>query len=103
MHNGEHGVVFRMNVDYDISGYDSLSLVFTKPSTGTLTKTARDLTVGASDVETDLGTFSTSQYIEYTFADGEVDEAGNWTAQLTYTKRRGVKLIGDKARFLVSA
>lgn len=80
MNVGEWGVKFRLGVSYDISGYSSLSLVFTKPSGATLTVTDGDgVTAPNSAVSGDDYSYSANEYFEYTTADGDIDEDGQWT------------------------
>lgn len=101
----EFGVVLRFNAGYDMSNNTGLQLVLTPPSgsTNALTRTKATtpaVTLGASDVETSEGTFTANEYVEYTTASGEIDEAGSWTARLTYTES-GVQLISELVTFVV--
>lgn len=104
MNNGEYGVVFALNADYDISGFTSLSLTFTKPSTETLTVTDTSspnaVSAPATDLVTDDDTFTANEYFQYTFKSGDVDEAGTWSVRGTYVD--GTKtLITESVNFVV--
>lgn len=101
MNVGEYGVVCRFNVGFDISQATTLTLSFTKPDGTTLTKTTPNVTAGSTDITSSLGvTFSANQYALYTFAQGDVDQAGAWKARLTYDD--GVKhLISNIGIFTV--
>lgn len=114
MKAGEYGILFRFwtgtNADrtgYDMSGYTELELLFTKPDGTTLTRntgTSPAVSIGATQVtDSTLGVLGANTYVEYTFANGEVtsDDAGTWTACLTYTDG-SKQLIADAATFVVS-
>jgi len=102
MRVNEYGVIFRFSVGYDISAETELSLVFTKPD-GTVmpAKVTPDVSVGVTPVVTTLGTFAANEYVNYTFVSGDIDQAGVWTAQLTYDEGATIRLISDKAQFTV--
>ncbi len=97
MNSGEFGVIFRLGVGFDMSGNTALSLTFTKPSGATLTVSDPAVTAPASTG----GSFGANEYFSYTFADGDVDEAGTWTVRGTYTDG-SKQLISDTATFTVN-
>lgn len=104
MRVNEYGVVFRFSVGYDISAETELTLDFTKPDDTTLQKlTADGVAVGTSQVTTTLGVFAANEYITYTFASGDVDQAGVWTAQLTYDDATPKHLISDTVQFTIDS
>lgn len=100
MNVGEYGLVLNLNVNFDISAATSLQLVITRPDNTTITGVP---TVGAVDLVTpDQGTFAAHKYCTYTFVAGDLSQAGDYIARLTYndsTKR----LISDPTSFNVSA
>lgn len=103
MNVNEYGIAFHLNVNFDISGFTALSLVFTKPSGAILTKTNGDVTVPASPLVTsDQGTFAANEYVKYTFVLGDISEAGTYSVRLTYTDA-SKRLISDVTTFTVSA
>lgn len=101
MNNGEWGVVFRLSTGFDMSSSTALSLAFTKPSGEVLTKTNPAVTVGSGNVSTTLGTFLSTKYVNYTFANGDVDEAGEWDVRLTYDDGT-LHLISNPATFTIN-
>ena len=105
MNVNEYGIVFRFGTGYDMSGFATLTLVFTKPDNSVLTvtnsSTPNAVTLGVVPVTTTEGVFAANQYVNYTFAVGDVNEQGIWAVWLTYvdsTKR----LISDVALFTIN-
>ena len=104
MNVGEYGISFNMNVNFNISAFTALSLVFTRPSGTTFTRTNGDVTVPATPLVTDdMGTFAANQYAKYTFQPGDLTIPGTYTARLTYDNGPGLRLISDVASFEVTA
>lgn len=101
MNIGEHGIIFRLSTGFDMSGMTSLSLAFTKPGGTTLTKTNPSVTVGSGNVSTTLGQFLDKKYVNYTFANGDVTEAGLWSVRLTYVDA-SLRLISNAATFTIN-
>lgn len=85
MNVNEYGVQFQFGTGFDLTSYSSLSIKFTKPDLTTLTVTSPSVTVGNTTISTTEGIFSAGTYALYTFVNGNVDQAGEWTARLTYT------------------
>lgn len=102
MNTGEFGVNFVFSCGYDMSANTSLGITFTKPDGTTLTVSSPDVTVPAIDLQTTLGLFVAHQYVSYTFVDGDVDQAGEWSARVTYNDAAPRHLISDPGSFLVS-
>ena len=97
MNVNEYGVVFRLGVSFDMSSNTALGLTFTKPSGATLTVSNPNVTAPGS-----VGSgFSANEYFQYTFAQGDVDEAGSWSVRGTYTDG-SKQLISDAATFTVN-
>lgn len=94
----EYGVVLQFGTSFDMSSYTSLSLTFTKPDLSTLTVTP---TLGVGAVSTPLGSFATHTYVTYTFLSGQVNQAGSWSARLTYQDATPARLISDVGTFTV--
>jgi hypothetical protein len=99
---GEYGVIIRFNQAFDLSNQTALSLKLTKPDGTTSSKTS-NLVVGSTDIATTLGTFTANEYVEYTVQDGDIDQAGKWTAQLTYTDATKRLITDSPAVFTVKA
>lgn len=98
---GEYGVVLRLGTSYDVSSQTELTLDFTAPSGATKTKaTADGVAVETGSVSTTQGTFAANESVKYTLADGDIDEAGSWSVQLTYEDATK-KLISDAVPFTV--
>jgi hypothetical protein len=99
MNVGEYGQVFNLNVNFDISAATSLQLAITRPDNTTITAVP---TVGLVDlVTTDDGTYLAKKYCKYTFVAGDLNQAGEYTARLTYTDA-SKRLISDPTSFTVS-
>ena len=99
MNVGEYGLVFNLNVNFDISAATSLQLAITRPDGTAITGTP---TVGAVDlVTTDDGTYLAHKYCIYTFVAGDLNQAGDYIARLTYTDSTK-RLISDPTSFSVS-
>lgn len=102
----ESGRVFRVNTGVDMSGYSSLSLLFTDPDGVTTTKTIADgVSLGTSSiVDPDIGSLTANQYIRYTVEVGLFSKAGRWCVQALYTNTGAEpddNLYGEIARFIV--
>ena len=97
---GEYGINFVLGVGYNISGFSSLTLTFTKPDGTTLVVTDPAVAVGSGDIVTELGTFADETYATYTFQSGDVDQDGEWSVILTYVDG-SKQLFSDVARFTI--
>lgn len=100
MNVNEYGVELQFCVSFDMSANTSLSLTFTKPDSTTLTVTP---TLGVVPVSTPLGIFAANTYVLYTFLNGQVNQAGDWTARLTYQDAQPSKLISTVGSFVVGS
>jgi hypothetical protein len=106
MNVGEYGIQFNLNVNYNISAFTALSLVITRPDGTFVTRTSANVTVpGVPYVDPALGTFAANQYARYYFQAGDLNQAGTYTARLTYTNSGAtppLNLISDPATFDVN-
>ena len=102
MNSGEYGIVFNLNVNFNIASFTALSLAFTRPDATTVTVVNGVVTVGGAPLVTSLGTFATNEYCFYTFVSGDINQAGTYSARLTYTDATK-RLISDVVTFTVSA
>lgn len=101
MNVGEYGIVYNLNVNFDISGFTSLSLTFTKPDLTTFTVTNPLVSVGTVSIFTSQGIFSPNQYATYKFALGDISLPGTYSARLTYVDA-SKRLISDANNFVVN-
>lgn len=99
MNVGEFGIVFNLNVNFDLSANTSLSLEITKPNETVLTVVP---TMGTVLLATDQGPFAANQYSIYRFAAGDIDQAGTYRARLTYNAAGPTRLISDVVTFTVN-
>lgn len=90
MNVGEFGVVLQFGASFDMSANTALSITFIKPDLTTLIVTP---TLGTEPVSTPLGVFAANTYAVYTFVSGDVDQAGMWSARLTYTDTMAATLL----------
>lgn len=101
MNVNEYGIAFNLNVGFNISGNQALSLAFTRPGGSTFTATKPAVSVGASPISTTSGPFAANEYCVYIFKDGDLTEAGTYTVRLTYTDATK-RLISDAVTFTVN-
>ena len=100
MNVGEYGLDFNLNVNYDISAATALQLVITRPDGTQITGVP---TVGPVPLVTsDQGTFAANKYCTYRFQNGDLNQAGDYLARLTYTDSTK-RLISDSTSFTVNA
>ena len=72
----EIGSVIRVNIGYDIT-LATPTLVL-QPEVGEKKDITQGVTIPLVTVETDLETFTSGEYIEYTTIDGDLDYVGRW-------------------------
>lgn len=82
MNAGEFGRVLNFATQFDMSAATSLSIVFTKPNGTTISPTA---VIGIASLQAPTSTFLPYQYVSYTFANGDLDQSGTYTARVSYT------------------
>lgn len=97
MNKNEYGIDFNLNVNFDLSANTSLSLEITKPNGATITVVP---TVGTVLLATNQ--FAANQYSVYRFVQGDIDQAGTYSARLTYNAAGPTRLISDVATFTVN-
>ena len=78
----ESGKQHRIRTDFDMSSNTSLSIVYTKPSGAELSVSG---TLGTTQVTIDGVTVAANQWLFYTFQPSELDEAGDYQVEVTYT------------------
>lgn len=97
----EYGFPLVFSTGYDMSAETSISIAFTKPDGTALTVSNPSVTVPVIDLETTDGLFLANQYVSYTFASGDVDQVGIWSARVIYNDAAPRHLISDVATFEV--
>lgn len=98
MNVNEFGITLQFGVSFDMSGYDTLSFTFTKPSGEFLTVTG---SLGTIQITTTEGIFAANTYATYRFVDGDIDETGEWSVRLTYTDLSPARLISSIGLFTI--
>lgn len=104
MNVGEYGIAFLFSTGFDMSGFTALSITFTKPDDTQLVVTDPDVSVPNVDAVTTLGTFAANTYAKYYFVNGNVDQAGEWSAFVTYDNSGASPaqhLISDTTKFTI--
>ena len=101
MNTGEYGIQFVFGASFDMSANTGLSITFTKPDLSLLTVSNPAVTIANTTISTTEGNFTANTYGLYTFANGDVNQFGPWSARLTYLST-GVKLISDIGTFTVN-
>jgi len=106
VNEGEFGIACVFYTAYDMSGYTTISIQFTKPDGTILAPTNPDVTVPAVPLVTALGTFPANEYAQYYFVDGDLDQLGTWYARVIYDKANALppqRLISNSSTFTVTA
>lgn len=100
---GEVGKTIRADCNFDLSSYSELTLKFTKPDGTTVSKTTADgVTAPGSEVtDSDGNVFSASEYMEYDFESGVLDQSGQWTVQPIYNDAVPKTFKGEPKTFSV--
>jgi hypothetical protein len=80
---GESGKRHRINCKFDMSSNTSIGFVYTKPVTGSTLTVSGVLGTTAETIDGVAAAANTWAY--YDFVPGDVDEAGAWDLQITYT------------------
>lgn len=102
MNVGEYGISYNLNVNFNISGFTSLSLSFTRPDGTSFARVNGDVIVPAVPLVTDdLGTFAAYEYCSYLFKVGDLTVDGEYLVRLAYTDA-SKHLVSDVASFEVS-
>lgn len=102
MNNGEYGTLFIFGTGYNMASYSALKITFTKPDSSTLAVTSPAVTLGVVDLVTSIGTFPANTYVKYTFANGDVNQSGAWSARVTYDDVTPKHLISAVGTFTIN-
>lgn len=95
MNANEYGIDIKFNVNFVLTGAVTLSLAITKPDGTALTVVP---TIGLVT----YGSFAANEYAIYRTQLGDIDQAGTYTARLTYNDALPSRLISDIASFTVN-
>lgn len=76
LNHNEVGSVIRVNLGYDITA--STPTLVLEPETGNTKEITQGVTIPLVTLETELETFNSGEYIEYTTIDGDLDYTGRW-------------------------
>lgn len=104
MNVGEYGVAFAFSTGYNMSAFTGLAIVFTRPDLTTFTVQSPDVTAPAVSITTNKGVFAANTYAQYFFKQGDVSQAGSWSARVIYdqtTATPSLHLISDVGTFTV--
>lgn len=102
MNVNEWGIYFAFSTGFNMAGFVDLTIIFTKPDCTTLTKTNPQVTCPNTDLQTTAGLFAANEYVLYQFEEGDVDQAGPWSAIVEYEDASQF-LISNTAYFCVNA
>jgi len=81
---GEYGKIVVIDLAYDLSLATALTLTISRPDGSSIQKTTSDgLQVGGQDLVVDGVTYNANQYATYTTAAGDIDQAGDYSLQLS--------------------
>ncbi len=101
MNKNEYGVGFAFSTAFNMSSFTTIEIQFDKPDGTQLSVFSPSVTVPNTDLPTTLGTFLANKYAFYVFQNGDVDQAGLWTARVVYTDATPSHLISDVASFSI--
>lgn len=102
MNVSEFGLVLNVMVSYDISGFTNLGMDFTRPDGSTFSVVKPAVSVGTVALPTTTGSFAANQYATYTFADGNLNQAGVYTVRVNCSNA-AQRLVSDPVTFTVNA
>lgn len=102
MNVNEYGIAVLFSTGYDMSSFTTVSITFTKPDGTLLTVTNPAVSVPNVDVTTTQGVFAAHKYLSYTTVNGDIDQAGTWTARAFYIDPTPRRLDSTVATFTVS-
>jgi len=95
----EFGIQFVMGTGFDMSAQTGLQFTFLKPDAST--KITVPGTLGTTELVTSAGTFAANTWASYIFADGDLDQAGIWKAELRFQDGSPSQLFSTIAEFEV--
>lgn len=96
----EYGIAFVLNVNFDLSGADTLLLTFLRPDSTTFTGVPTAPTVPA--ISPDQGTFAANEYARYVFQENDLTIPGEYIVRLIYTDP-AKRLLSEPTSFMVYA
>lgn len=100
MNVGNYGVIFAQSTGYDLTGFSTLEITFTKPSGAVLTVSNPAVSAPEVDIETTVGLMPAGTYSHYVFVAGDVDEVGEWSVRTTFDDG-SQHLTSDVATFTI--
>ncbi len=92
MKAGEHGIIARINTDFDLGGATNFSLHVERPVGDGFDVANERFTVGQVDIETDEGMFLANKHVMFTTAEGEFPVANDYDLKLTVDFGAGKRL-----------
>ena len=111
MNLNEYGVSFTFFCGYNMVAWTKLSIVFTKPDgTTQLTVTnTNGVALGTIAISVIVNgqpvTFEANQYVTYNFANGDVNQAGLWSARVIFDNTNAsppLHLISAPGQFTIN-
>lgn len=96
----EYGIALKLNVNYDLSGAESLLLSFIRPDLTTF----EGVPTAPSEPVTspDIGVFPANRYARYVFQPGDLNQPGEYFVRLVYTDP-AKRLLSEVTSFEVRA
>ena len=101
MNVGEYGIALNVLVSYNIAGFTSLGMEFTRPNNTAFVAAKPQVSVGSAPLSTPFGTFAANQYASYTFADGDLTVPGIYSVRVTCTDATK-HLVSDAVTFTIN-
>lgn len=101
MRVGEVGKIINLATGFNLSGASTLSIVLSKPSGTTVTKTGVSVTAPAVSDTTTTPPLVANEYFQYTTEAGDIDESGNWGICGVYEDSTPKKFYTAEAQFSV--
>ena len=82
---GEYGIALSLGLFYNIANYTALGIALVRPDLTTVDRATSFVTVGATPLSTEFGTFAANEYGVYLIQPGDLSMSGTYIARLTYT------------------
>ena len=99
MNVNESGIAICFSTGFNMAGFDTISIEFTKPDGTTLTVDNPSVTVPGTPIETTAGLFNANEYAQYVTQPGDINQVGEWSARVYYTDSSPLDLISDVGTF----
>lgn len=104
---GDYGIAFLFFTGFGMANFTKLSITFTPPNDAApFTVSSPNVTLGTNTIAAVVNgqavSFLANQYVSYVFKSGDVTQAGQWSARVTYDDATPLHLISAPGPFTVN-